>query len=372
MWSFIANILKPKNKDKKEWLEKLYENIEMIKDMELVIPFKIIDIKDNSFLIKTKGLYAYVHFSRMPWKYRYLECWEAVFPSLKGKIFFGKVLQINKKSDNKGSRWIYVDAAATILKEAELYYNMDYRGIVILKKLDGVIVDIGCHFDWKCGSLQGYLHQSRFSTPESFIDCKPGQEIIVSYLDKNAKGFVFTYEGYVDLRMEYTGATVKAKVCRNAAGYCSFMVEDKYKAKIPIIKSIYGEDMVLIKNVAKYWLDGEVIDCKVLSVNPRDELFTLKLLPMNEIESEQYFQDMKKYVGETVPVSIHRNGANEPTLFVENKYRAMLLGTKGKTDRELEQMPEGTIIECVVVFIDTQYGLIIVSTPESVSFHLIK
>ena len=339
MWSILTDIIKPKEKEKekeKEWLESLFENIEMVKEQELIVPFKIIEIKKSCFLVKVKGLYAFVPLSLMPWSYNNLEYWQVIFFSLKEQFFLGKIIEINRKIETSEISRIIVDASGMQLEEAELNCNDEYTGIILQKRPYGAIIDIGYHFDWKCGSLRGLLHNSKFADFESFSLCEPGQKIVVHCLEKNEHGLLFESKGTIDwfspATHAYTGKTVKVKIYKNENERFDFFVEDRYKAIMPITEGVYEEKrrMKMVRDAMKQWQEGDVIDCQVLEVEPYTERFIIKLLLQNEfIDTIDWnSQEIKAYVGKTAPVKVIKNGYGYFDFLVDDKYRAVMPITK--------------------------------------------
>jgi hypothetical protein len=353
--------------DKKEWLEELFNNLEVIKEQELVVPFKIVDIRKDCFLIKIKGLFAYVPFDCMPWKYHHPKNWEAIFSSLEKQTFFGKVTRIDRKIDGSENLRIYTDASVTLLKEANLSTNHDYKGIVIQKKQYGVFVDIGYHFDWKCGSLVGLLHYSRFPNAEAFHACEPGQTVVVNYLGKNEHGLTFEKQGFVDLT-EYAGKTVRVRVFKDADGNTDFLTDEKYKSTIPVRKSNYSNKKAAMKNLIQSWHDGELLDCEVLYVIPGSDVLALKYnFPENHIIN---------YIGKTVQVRFSTDKSGVFDLVEENaQYKVIMPVTKplywkkSKYIRNMMQyLQDSEIIDCGVADIDYQRGLLVVKWAPDEDF----
>jgi hypothetical protein len=179
IWDKIKNIIESKlgKPDKKDWFEKLIEDLETKQSKNVNLPFKIVDLKNKGFLVKVSGLYAFIGFYYMPWEYSDINFWINVFPSLKEKIFYCRIYQIKK--DPLLS--IIIDAKIPQFKNMELVIGKDYRGIILKKASYGLFIDLGFHFDWKCGSFVGFLHKSYFSSKSLFATYKIGDEIELSY-----------------------------------------------------------------------------------------------------------------------------------------------------------------------------------------------
>lgn len=354
---FCTNIQEPEDR-----FDALLENIEIVKDQGIEVPFRIVDIKKGGFLVKIEGLYGYVPFSRMPWTYPHLQCWDFAFPMLTGKSFMGKVYSIERKKniteEGAGFIRVYVDATSNLLTKTDLFRNTDYHGVVIRKMLHGAMVDIGCHFNWKCGSLPGILPVSKFPDSESFRLCKPGQIIGVRYLLKKEQGLYFEKDDYIDLHTKYTGKTVSVKVYRRWDGSLHFRVEDRYKAILPVTRSIYGEGKDWIMNTVKDWSDGDIIDCEVLDVKSYTDLFVIKWLPENDFE---------KNIDKTVRVKVFRDEEGHLDFVANGRYKTEIPLTKaiygGKilsVKNAMKNWFDGKIINCKVLEADLDTGQYVV------------
>ncbi len=74
--------------DDKPYLIELIDKFEETIDSKKNIPFKIVDIRDKGFVVKTEGLFGFISFHHMPWSYQNINSWTVVYPAIKGKIFF--------------------------------------------------------------------------------------------------------------------------------------------------------------------------------------------------------------------------------------------------------------------------------------------
>ena len=349
----------PEQTDKNEELVLLLDHIESIKEQEIVSRFKIVDIKKKGFLIIIKGLYAYVPFHRMPWTYPNSNCWETITFSLKKRIFFGKVFCLDRHPDHPELYRMYIDATVTKLREATLSVNEKYTGIVIQKTVYGAFVDIGHHFDWKCGSLPGLLHLSQFSSPEEHSLCDAGQTMEVKYWGKTEKGLQFGRDDSPDLQTKYAGKNIQVKNCINEEGIRSFLVDDLYRASMPVTKTIYGENKKLIRKTMNSWVDGQIIDCEVLRIDTRFDIIVVKWTP-NEAFFEEFelqSQALKAYVGKIVPAKICRKESdNDLTFLIEDQFRAVLstkrnlyVSKRNIVKNAMTQWQDGEIIDCEII-----------------------
>ncbi|MDR2774026.1 MAG: hypothetical protein LBC19_04660 [Tannerella sp.] len=256
-----------RTEDKKEWLEHLFTVAETIWTEKKSVHFKIIARVKTGFLVKTAGLFAILPFRFMSWQYPNLKYWDAVSPTLEGKIFYCKIANITKTEDRK--LHICIDATIHRFEEVSLENNVKYTGIILQKYELGMIVDIGYHFDWRCGSLTGYLPAKKIYGTKPYADYEAGDTADVVYTGCNEKGMLFAGAVFNDLYLKYTGRTVWAKVCKDENASCGFLIEGEHPAYLPI--SPHKDNFV--KKMMEQWKDGDIINCKILDFNARKGFF---------------------------------------------------------------------------------------------------
>jgi len=83
-------------KEEKSYLSKLIANFEELEQKGENIPFKITGIRRKGFIIKAAGLFGFISFNHMPWKYENYNSWTAVYPLIKGKIFHMYILALRR------------------------------------------------------------------------------------------------------------------------------------------------------------------------------------------------------------------------------------------------------------------------------------
>lgn len=294
IWDNFVNDLKVVfgSTEKKEWLEKLIENIEKQQFEDINLPFKIIKIKEKGFVVKVSGLYAFVSFNHMPWKYYDIDSWVAISPKLIDKVFFCKIYQFNKDPLS-----IIINGDVPQFKKTNLIVGEEYIGVIIKKLKKGILVDIGCHFDWKCGSLIGLLHKSQFEFKDSFLNCIVGDEIQLCYQRLNEdEQFVFSQNTEIKdwnsgKPQELVGKTLWVRVVRyQDETKIGFLVNEKYKGNITLLKKDYTPKYRRIISEAKRKLsDGEIINCEVTGFSERK--MSLELRWIVELDTEMLIQD---------------------------------------------------------------------------------
>lgn len=265
---------------KREWLEKRVITLENKKKDNLSLPFKIVYIRESGFTVKVYGLYAFVGFNHMPWKYKDLESWIAILPKLTNNTFFCKIHEISKDSLS-----IIINGRIPQFKKIELEIGNEYKGLIIKKYNHGVLVDIGYNFDWKCGSFIGFLHKFQFESKQTFLHCSLGDEIQIIYqsMDENGRR-TFSQDNEISnwqkkRPQELIGQVVLVRIVRklNEEDKIVFLVNGKYKGKIVNSKA---DNTLVRRNVireAKNKLkDGETIYCEVIGCNEKGRILDLK------------------------------------------------------------------------------------------------
>jgi len=258
--------------DTNDWIYERFLEIEQHKDHCDVLPFRIIALKDAGFLAKVKGLYAYISFYHMPWKYYTPGSWVAIAPSLIGKEFSCKIHKVDKDQNS-----ILLDGALPQFKQAVLTIGEVYNGLVIQITDAGLIIDIGCHFDWKYGSLTGFLHASKFVDNAKVSDFTPGQEITTVYQKAHDHGqLIFCsdkdkYDWQMGIPQALVGQKMWAKVIRRPGSKkVDLLVRGKYKAKLEVDKQTDAPSHKRkIKKLKNELSDGGIIHCTVTGLNKK-------------------------------------------------------------------------------------------------------
>ncbi|MBP6611203.1 MAG: hypothetical protein KA206_08940 [Paludibacter sp.] len=264
-------------------------SLEKKQEENISLPFRIVDIKENGFIVKVSGLFAFVTFNHMPWRYNDRGSWLAIQPKLLNKLFFCKIHKISKDP-----MWIIINGQIPQFKKVDLEIGNEYKGIIIKKYSYGVLIDIGYHFDWQGGSFVGFLHKSGFSSHQAFINCSTGDEIHVFNQEVDVNGqLVFTQDKLLfywnnSNPQELIGQVVSARVVReiNEENQILFIINDKYKARIDNSKAKYSTLRRKKINEAKRKLnDGEIITCEVIGCDDEKKVLCLRWI----IEFDTHF-----------------------------------------------------------------------------------
>lgn len=372
--TFFKKIFKRK-REEKEWIAPLFQNIKVIHEQGRVVSFKVVELKRGMFLVKIKGLFGCVLFDNMPWVYAHVAWWEAIAPSLMDKWFYGKVYQIDKAPDKEAIGRIYVDATVTQFNEVRWERDVEYTGIVLFKSHEGVFIDIGCHFDWKCGSLCGMLPIYYFADLELFRLCKSGQSITVHYAGENEQGLLFEKKGEINMHQKYKGKTIEVEVCENAQGDRFFSTEGKYEVMIPMTTAIYGDERRVIQRMKKYWQNGEVLTCSVLGVNRDTKHFFVKYLPNRDSELYKESLFAAEHINKVTWVKVNKDNDGNVTYMLEDTCKAIIPLNKmiyredtRTIGRILSFCEDGDVIHCLILNVDcTTMQFVVKYLPDSES-----
>ena len=277
IWNKLKNIAKRifGKPDKKKYLDKRVENLETQRLENVSLPFRIIDLKNTGFVVKVSGLYAFISFNHMPWKYSKIDYWTSIAPVLINKIFYCKIHSISKEPLLS----IVVNGKIPQFKKTELLIGETYRGIIIEKVRSGIIIDIGYHFDWRCGSFVGFMHQSLFNSLQLFSDCSVGDEIEIMYQGLNEKEWLLFFQNHEifdwinGIPQALLGQIVSAQVVREEDNKrTKLLVNGKYTGKI-IYELENKQTNKMIKNNLK---NGEIIHCEVIGFKETERILKLK------------------------------------------------------------------------------------------------
>lgn len=271
---------------KDNWIpERLYE-MEEHRDNFDTLPFKIIELKDFGFLTKVKGLYSYISFYHMPWKYVDTESWIAIAPCLIGKKFYCKIHKVDKDPIA-----IILNGELPQFKKVELTIGQEYNGLIIKKVDYGFFIDIGNHFDWSCGSVIGLMHKSQIANSEDLTNHKIGEQISIIYQGLNDNGqYLFSNDRektdwQLGAPQGLIGEIMWAKVVRKEnSNQIDLLIRGIYKAKLSLDKSQSSKYKRKLKQLKNGLVNGQIVNCEILEANDKNK--TLKVKWLAEIDTD--------------------------------------------------------------------------------------
>ncbi len=401
------------NSDQKSYLSKLIDDIQKQSQENINLPFKITDIKEKGFIVKVGGLYGFISFNHMPWKYHNIVSWEAVFSFIKGKIFFCKIYRYTKEPVS-----VIIDGKTPQFKKPALEVNCKYKGVIINKTKSYLFIDIGYAFNWKCGSLLGVMHKSDFESPELFKKSETGNTIEIFFLGYNEnEQLIFGNKteskewlnGSID---QLIGQILPVNISKTERGKTEFFVQNKYRATLSILKSIYQYDRMKIIRAKEKLKNGDVIHCEIIRINKTHRVLQLKWESFAEIESilsrkiiQINKQSLKSYeitdtrntiknmvdgelveklnlIGRTVTVETIRKedyfGKPHFSYLVADKYKGKLIISSesykisNKETKQIEkQLQNGEILDCDVLGIDKKEVIVKWTLTDKELFRLL-
>ncbi len=273
--------------DKKEWLDKLVVDIEQHRDNYESLPFRIVEIKETGFLVKVNGLFAFISFYHMPWKYHDLDSWRAVAPYLINKKFYCKIHKIEKAPLS-----VIVNGEIPQFKKVELSAGKEYSGLIIRKTDFGLFIDIGYHFDWHCGSVVGLIHKTRINSAGNPGDYNSGKEITVIYEGLNDNGqYLFSNDrGRTDwwsmeVPQSLVGEIVQGKVIREPnSNQADVLIHGIYRTNLALDRAQSTKYKRKLKQLKSDLVHGQIVNCEIVEVNEKDK--TIKVKWLAEIDTD--------------------------------------------------------------------------------------
>ena len=375
--------------DKETYLSKLIDNFEKQNIEQESHPFKITDIREKGFIVKIHGLFGYISFNHMPWKYSNNNSWKTIFFYLKGKVLFGKIFKFEKEPLS-----IIIDGEIPQFKKSELFENKKYKGIIVNKTNYGVFVDIGYSFKWKCGSLVGLLHKSNFENEELFEKTNSGEIIELVFWGYNENEQPI-FGKRPELKEWFTGEIERlvgeilpVSIIKSENGKIIYLIENKYVATFQVAKILYPDNLTQIKKAIRNLKDGDIIHCEIIKVNRIKRTLQLKWKSVSEIEGiisrNQTIEkptlnrnehklirnrintgiiEKLELIGKTVKVEVIKKEDNlgriRTKYLVENKYNGRLnisndsYKISNKEKKQIEKnLQEGEVLNCEVLNIE--------------------
>lgn len=273
-------------KEDKSYLVKLLSNLETLEQHGKNIPFKLEEIKSSGFALKICGLYGFVAFGHMPWNYNTKEAWHAVFPYIKGKVFFGRVYRLTKEPIS-----IILNGNVAQFRPKKLNEYEKYKAVIIGKLKHGILVDIGIHFDWGCGSIVGMVNKSSLPEKELFEELEVSQTMNLFYRGENEhKQFQFgtkpVLKEWITGEVEnLTGKIVPVTIQKTEENKTGYLVHGRYNATLSTTVSIYPTNKRVVKIAKANLKKGDLIHCEVIAVDKSKRQLKLKWDFTHEIES---------------------------------------------------------------------------------------
>lgn len=269
----------------KNYVKQLIENLKEVKTNNKVIPFTIQGLKPKGFLIKIGGLFGFVHFEHMPWKYKDKSQWNIVAPYLIGHKFFGSIHSLIETQPIH----ITVDGQKHKFQQNDLEIGESYECIVIQKTSYGLFLEAGYDFNWEYGSFIGLAHKSTFLDTDEYENAKQGDTITTYFHGYNTEKKPIFGDNIKDIDFltgkldKYINTTVEVTVKKLPNNKNEYFVDNVYPATLSVTKVIYPNDKKHIKEVVANFIDNQKITCEVLGISDRRKKIQLKL-------TDQYYR----------------------------------------------------------------------------------
>lgn len=365
--------------DDKKWLKNLIADLEQKVSEDKNLPFRINQIKEKGFVIKINGLFGFISFYHMPWRYDDLESWKYVFKYLQDKTFFCKIHKFEKEPLS-----ITVNGDVPQFKKLILTKDSEYEGVIIKKTRYGLFVDFGLNSNWQCGSFVQLLHKSNIEKAE-YSELKCGDTFKVFYTGETEENLAtFKSENKINCE-ELIGKMVKVEIKKNFNNQITYLIEGKHKGTVPVTKEHYPNQKKYIRQALSNLNEGETIHCEVVNITKNKQLLQLKWIIESEIEKaferepsdiisnnaayniqtrlDNEILDKLKMIGKLVDVEVIKKEDQSGRLInkylVSNKFQGDLLITNDNyqiSDKEKSMIEknfqDNETLKCTVMSID--------------------
>lgn len=266
-----------------DFIKEKTEHLQSLIQSNQNIPFRFTKIFQKYIGVKVAGLFALARFSDLPWEYNKIEKWTAVFPYLQNKVFFCRI-----KEFNPDPLFISIHAKVPQFKKEKLNTSEKYKGIVLDKVENGLWIDIGYHFNWACGSIQGFLKRINFSPSDDYDMIKTGDLIETNFWKRDVDyyefGIILENKPWHDGQLKaLTGKTIAVQVRKKTDGYVDFTFENKYRVQIDINFELYPGYKNDVLTARKNMVKDDVIHCTVKSVKSTNQIMVVRWYLKNEI-----------------------------------------------------------------------------------------
>ncbi|MDY0282317.1 MAG: hypothetical protein RBR35_17360 [Salinivirgaceae bacterium] len=367
------------NSNDKEWLKNLVDDLEQKISEDKTLPFRINHIKEKGFIIKINGLFGFVSFYHMPWIYDDLESWKYVFKYLQNKTFFCKIHKFEKEPLS-----ITINGDVPQFRKLSLIKDLEYNGVIIKKTHYGLVIDLGFHFNWQCGSFVQLIHKSNIDKSE-YSELKCGDIFRVFYEGETDENLAtFKSENKINCE-ELIGKMVKVEIKKNFNNQFTYLIEGKYKGTMPVNKEHYPNRKKYVRQALRNLNGGETIHCEVVNITKNKQLLQLKWIIESEIEQaferepsdivsinaayniqtrlDNEISDKLRMIGKLVDVEVikkeDQNGRLYNKYLVNNKFQGVLLIANENyhiTDKEKtmieKNFQDNEMLKCTVLSIE--------------------
>jgi len=261
------------NRQPSDYVLALFDKMETCHREGQVLPFRIMDMTQNGFRVKVGGLFAFVPFRLMPWKYNDKSAWKAVFPCIKDKLFFCKIDRIEHDPPR-----LFLDPSVHLFRPPAFREGQACEALVLNCADYGVFLDLGYHCGWRCGSHVALFHVSALKKRGLELHTiKPGDLLRVTYFGINPEGYIqieTPFEmppGQPRIDEALVGQVIAVQVLRDeASGKNNFVAEGGIEGRIPVTKHQYHAGPAMkrdIREALRQLPGGCTIRCEVTGIS---------------------------------------------------------------------------------------------------------
>jgi len=271
------------NEDKSYLLD-LYEGLETQFENQEVVNFKIKELKKSGFAIQVGGVYGFIMFRDMPWKYKLTRHWVSLSKWIINKVFKGRIETLSLSRDGYIRISLIVEASAHEFNNVPLQVGEDYECLVLQKTDYGLFVDLGFNDHFESGSFVGLIHKSSLNYAEDFEVLKDGDVYETTFFGYNKEEQMVLGDDYERIKWRLQEITSLVGTVQDVTVEITedrkvkLWVLDKYKAKVSLNAGVYESQLGIAKVFYSGLSHGQIIQCEILKINKSMSSFKLKLL----------------------------------------------------------------------------------------------
>lgn len=268
----VKQLFSKTKEDKKDYLTNLLNKLEDAQQQNKALPFTIKKATKKGFVVKIGGIFAFLSFNYMPWKYTNYSNWQHVARHLIGKRFFGTIHTIDSE---KKPVSIIVNAENHIFKNFKLTEATQYSAIIIQKAKYGLFVDLGYHFDWKYGSFVGLIHKSIFAENKDLLNAKEGDITQIYFHGYKEEGKMMLgnkdyQKGWFDGELDaYINTVQIATIKENENGKKIYYINEKYKTTMKIPTKYLEKNKEFKNKIFNNLPINTKVECKIIAISKK-------------------------------------------------------------------------------------------------------
>lgn len=252
----------------KPYLEDMYLRAEQDLLKGSIVSCCIAGVCERGFRAKMGGLWVYIPYALMPWKYTKFETWKIVGQHMIGSEWLGNIESI---SYVKSLIAVQVHGNSQIEKP-RLIIQQKYRGVVLAKTEMYLLLDIGMHFKWEFGKMLVSLQRRSLLGTNVYNAAESGGILELRYWGLGAQNEpLFTDHtpeqwAMKQARYGWKGREITAKATRLDGKKPILTYDGKHRIILAKVKGWYGDSWKEFLAACKRISLNDQVRCRVMSI----------------------------------------------------------------------------------------------------------